>query len=70
MKEKYESQYHNVTFIRNDTFHDRFIILDKEKIYICGASLKDVGKKCFYIGEIKDTKVALDPILECIDIKN
>ena len=69
LKEKYESQYHNVTFIRNDTFHDRFIILDKENIYICGASLKDVGKKCFYIGEIKDTEVSLKSIIECISNK-
>ena len=69
LKEKYERQYHNVIFIVDYTFHDRFIILDREKIYICGASLKDVGKKCFYIGEIKDTKVDLDAILKCIDIK-
>ena len=69
LKEKYESQYHNVIFVRDNTFHDRFIILDREKIYICGASLKDVGKKCFHIGEIKDDKVALEPILEYLDNK-
>ena len=57
LKEKYEKQYHNITFIRNDNFHDRFIILDKEKLYNCGASLKDLGKKCFYIGEIEEKEL-------------
>ena len=57
LKEKYESQYHNITFIRNDNFHDRFILLDKEKLYICGASLKDLGKKCFYMSEIAEKEL-------------
>ncbi len=48
-KVKYESQYNNITFINNNSFHDRFIILDKEKLYSCGASFKDLGKKCFAI---------------------
>ena len=38
LKEKYESQYNNITFINNNSFHDRFIILDKNKLYSCGAS--------------------------------
>ena len=52
LKIKYESQYSNCIFINNDSFHDRFIILDENIIYICGSSLKDLGKKCFYIGEV------------------
>jgi len=54
LKEKYEKQYHNVKYIYNDSFHDRFIIVDKRRIYNCGSSFKDLGKKCFYIGEIDD----------------
>ena len=38
LKKKYESQYKNVTFINNNSFHDRFIILDRKKLYSCGAS--------------------------------
>lgn len=37
LKDKYESQYDNITFIYNTSFHDRFIILDKNKLYACGA---------------------------------
>jgi len=40
LKKKYESQYSNITFINNDSFHDRFIILDKNKLYSCERHLK------------------------------
>ena len=53
LKEKYESQYANITFTNNDSFHDRFVIIDRCKLYSCGASFKDLGKKCFAINEIK-----------------
>jgi len=53
---KYHSQYSNVTFINNSSFHDRFIILDRSKLYTCGASLKDLGKKCFAINVFTDEK--------------
>ena len=33
-------------------FHDRFIIIDNKDLYHCGASLKDLGKKCFGINKI------------------
>ena len=65
LKEKYDSQYGNITFINSSEFHDRFIILDRKRLYLCGASLKDVGKKCFGISEI-NYKDALDIILNKI----
>lgn len=46
---KYKSQYNNITFINNNSFHDRFIIIDREILYTCGSSFKDLGKKCFSI---------------------
>jgi hypothetical protein len=54
LKKKYEEQYRNVEFINNNLFHDRFIIIDKETLYHCGASFKDLGKKCFAINKIED----------------
>ena len=41
--EKYKEQYNNVTMLVNNSFHDRFIILDKSILYHCGASFKDLG---------------------------
>lgn len=63
LKEKYKSQYRNILFINNSSFHDRFIMLDRKRLYFCGASFKDLGKKCFYIGELKNKKY-LDGILK------
>ena len=65
LKKKYEKQYDNIKFINNDSFHDRFIILDRNKLYTCGASFKDLGKKCFAINEFEDKKY-LNCILEII----
>ena len=67
LKEKYESQYDNVTFINNNSFHDRFIIIDKNKLYSCGASFKDLGKKCFAINEFKE-RFYLNEILKILDL--
>jgi len=65
LKEKYESQYNNISFISNNSFHDRFIILDRNKLYSCGASFKDLGKKCFAINEFKE-KTYLNEILKIL----
>lgn len=64
LKKKYEKQYNNVSFVYNDTMHDRFIILDRNILYSCGSSLKDVGKKCFSIHEFRDKKYINDLINE------
>ena len=67
LKNKYESQYTNIIFINNDSFHDRFIILDRTKLYSCGASFKDMGKKCFAINEFND-KEYLTKLLNILNI--
>lgn len=67
LKKKYESQYNNVTFINNNSFHDRFIIIDRKVIYTCGASFKDLGKKCFSINEFDDNEY-LHKLLKVINI--
>ena len=51
LKEKYEEQYHNVTFIYNNTIHDRYIILDRKRLFHSGISFKDMGKSTFSITE-------------------
>ena len=66
-KSKYLKQYNNITFINNDSFHDRFIIIDKEILYTSGASFKDLGKKCFCISKIEDKEI-LNNILTKIKI--
>ena len=65
LKKKYESQYSNVTFMNNNTFHDRFVIIDRKELYNSGASFKDLGNKCFAITKIED-KEYLEIILKNI----
>ena len=69
IKKKYEKQYKNITFIYNNSIHDRFIILDRYVLYSCGSSLKDVGKKCFGIHEFADRKYTIN-VLENIGLFN
>ena len=65
LKKKYESQYKNIVFINNNSFHDRFIIIDKKILYTCGSSFKDLGKKCFSISRFDDREY-LNKILESL----
>ena len=66
--EKYKEQYDNVTLVVNNSFHDRFIILDKKILYHSGASFKDLGKKCFAITKI-ESKEFLDSLLDKLKCK-
>ena len=54
LREKYSKQYNNVSFINNNSYHDRFIIVDRKRVFHCGASFKDLGNKCFAINEIEN----------------
>ena len=65
LKRKYENQYQNIVFVNNSSFHDRFIVIDRAKLYACGASFKDLGKKCFAIHEFGDGEY-LNNLLEHI----
>ena len=51
---KFNKQYPTLKIIKTNKFHDRFILIDNRKLYHIGASLKDLGKKCFAIFKIKD----------------
>ena len=64
LEKKYLSQYKNVNFIYNDSFHDRFIIVDNQILYHCGSSFKDLGKKCFAINKIEDLSILNNLIKE------
>ena len=57
MINKYKSQYNNLDIHINDKIHDRFIIIDDSVLYHCGASFKDLGKKCFAINRIEDNNI-------------
>ena len=43
----FNAQYPKLAVRYNETFHDRFLIVDDKELYLIGASLKDLGSKCF-----------------------
>ena len=43
----FNAQYPKLTVRYNETFHDRFLIIADKELYLIGASLKDLGHKCF-----------------------
>jgi len=43
----FNAQYPKLAIRYNETFHDRFLIIDDKELYLIGASLKDLGSKCF-----------------------
>ena len=51
---KYNSQYDNLKVIYNDTFHDRYFIIDKETIYHSGTSINHAGLRTFSINVLED----------------
>ena len=47
--EKYNKQYNKLKVIYNDSFHDRYFILDNELVYHCGTSINHAGSKHFLL---------------------
>ena len=52
--EKFNKEYPILKISKTNKFHDRFIIIDNKELYHCGASIKDLGKKCFAISKMED----------------
>ena len=62
---KANQQYGEIKWIRFDRSHDRFLIIDGNKIYHLGASLKDLGKKWFAFSELN--AITMSEILDSIN---
>ena len=59
---KYNTQYNNLKVCYNNTFHDRYFILDGKTVYHCGASINRIGYKTFSITLIGDNDVCMSLI--------
>lgn len=62
--QKFNKQYPTLKVSYTNKFHDRFIVIDNKELYHCGASLKDLGKKCFAISKIQDMEY-IEKISKC-----
>ncbi len=54
--QKFNKQYPTLTVKHTTAMHDRFLIIDNAEIYFIGASVKDLGKKCFAFMKLEDTQ--------------
>ena len=54
---RYNQQYNNLIVKYDNSFHDRYFILDDSVIYHCGASINRIGYKTFSITKINDEEV-------------
>ena len=67
--ERYNNQYHNLKVIYDNTFHDRYYILDDNIVYHCGTSVNRIGYKTFSItlmGDIDVYELLIDKVKNMI----
>ena len=55
--QRFNKEYPILKVAKTNKFHDRFIIIDNKEMYHLGASIKDLGKKCFGINKIEDLDI-------------
>ena len=60
--QKFNKEYPILKVAKTNKFHDRFIVIDNKEMYHLGASIKDLGKKCFGINKIEDREI-IDKII-------
>jgi len=54
---KFNLQYPFLSVKYSTLMHDRFLLIDKKELYHIGASIKDLGKKCFAFSLIEDPRI-------------
>lgn len=54
----FNTQYGGLSVKTSRNFHDRFLIIDDKKLFLFGASLKDLGLKCFAFTELDRASIA------------
>ena len=55
--EKYNKQFSNLKVKYDNTYHDRYFIIDKKIVYHCGTSINRIGYKTFSINLISDSDI-------------
>ena len=54
---KYNKQYSNLKVVYDNTFHDRYFILDNSIIYHCGSSINRIGYRTLSINLVSDDEI-------------
>ena len=54
----FNKQYGGLSVRESANFHDRFLVIDAKTLYVIGASLKDMGRKCFAFTKLDSAEIA------------
>ena len=54
---KYNKQYHNLKVVFDNSFNDRYFLIDERLVYHCGTSVNRIGYNTFSINLISDEEV-------------
>ena len=63
---KFNAQYPTLTIKNTTSMHDRFLIIDRTEIYHIGASLKDLGKKCFGFTRLEEAQLMINTVMGAV----
>ena len=55
--DKFNEQHGGLAVRRSKNFHDRFLVIDDKTLYVFGASLKDLGSKCFAFTKLDASEI-------------
>ena len=55
---RFNAQYPTLSVRFRENFHDRFLVIDDRELYLIGASLKDLGRKCFGFTRMDPSEIA------------
>ena len=61
----FEKQYGDISIIRQNNIHDRYLVIDSNECYSLGTSLNYAGKKLFCIVKMQESSV-IDKIIELV----
>ena len=55
---KFNEQYGDLVVRESAKFHDRFLIIDDKELFLIGASIKDLGRKCFAFTKLDSKEIS------------
>ena len=67
--EKYNKTYNNLIVCYDDSIHDRYFILDRNDIYLCGSSINYIGYRgstIIMMNDIDTKKIIIDKVSNII----
>lgn len=60
---EFEKQYSKLKVVIDNTIHDRFMVIDKQEVYLIGTSLNYIGNKTFAVHKFENMNV-IKPLIE------